>query len=157
MPIPRQISDYLDSQHVWYRTSTHPLAFTAQGLAHAQHVSGKLLAKAVMVKADSRMIMVVLPASHCIQFGELQKLLNAGSIRLSTEDEFRDLFPGCELGAFPPFGNLYHIEVWVDKAMQEHPNILFNAGTHIETIEMSFADFERLVQPRVGSFSDLRH
>jgi Ala-tRNA(Pro) deacylase len=157
MPIPRQISDYLDSQHVWYRTSKHPLAFTAQGLAHVQHVSGKLLAKAVMIKADNRMVMAVLPASHRIEFGEFQQLLHAGSIRLASEEEFKDLFPDCELGALPPLGNLYHIEVWIDRALHEHPSILFTAGTHIETIEMSYADFERLVQPRVGTFSSLRH
>lgn len=157
MPIPRQISEYLDSQHVWYRTSTHPLAYTAQGLAHVQHVSGKLLAKSVMVNAGHRMVMVVLPASHRIDFAKLQELLNAGSLRLATEEEFRGMFPDCELGAMPPFGNLYHVEVWVDAALQEHPNLLFNAGTHLETIEMSFSDFEKLVHPKIGVFSELRH
>ncbi len=157
MPIPRQISEYLDSQHVQYRTSAHPLAYTAQGLAHVQHISGKLLAKSVMVNADNRMVMVVLPASNRIHFGKLQALLKANSLRLATEDEFRDIFPDCELGAMPPFGNLYHVEVWVDDAMREHPNLLFNAGTHLETIEMSFMDFEKLVQPKIGTFSELRH
>jgi len=157
MPIPRQISEYLDSQHVWYRTSIHPLAYTAQGLAHVQHVSGKLLAKSVMVNAGHRLVMVVLPASHRIDFAKLQELLNAGSLKLATEEEFKDMFPDCELGAMPPFGNLYHVEVWVDAALQEHPNLLFNAGTHLETIEMSFSDFEKLVHPQIGVFSELRH
>jgi Ala-tRNA(Pro) deacylase len=157
MPIPRQISEYLDAQHVWYRTSTHPLAYTAQGLAHVQHVSGKLLAKSVMINAGHRMVMVVLPASHRIDFAKLQEVVSAGSVRLATEEEFKDIFPDCELGAMPPFGNLYHVEVWVDAVLQEHPNLLFNAGTHLETIEMSFGDFEKLVHPRIGVFSELRH
>jgi len=157
MPIPRQISEYLDSQHVPYRTVTHPLAYTAQGLAHAQHVSGKLLAKAVMIVGDRRMIMAVLPASHRINFDRLQAMLGVHSIRLASEDEFKDLFNDCELGAMPPLGNLYDVDVWVDRTLQEHPTIIFNAGTHLETIEMSFADFERLVHPKIGSFGELRH
>ncbi len=157
MPIPRQISEYLDSQQIWYQSCSHSPAYTAQGLAHVQHVSGKELAKVVMVMEGSRMIMSVLPASHRIELERLAPLLNAESIRLATEEEFKDIFPDCELGAMPPFGNLYNLEVWVDSALQGHQSIVFNAGTHVDTIQMSFADFERLVMPRIGSFSALRH
>jgi Ala-tRNA(Pro) deacylase len=103
------------------------------------------------------MVMAVLPGSNRIELDRLAQLLGAESIRLAGEEEFRDMFPDCELGAMPPFGNLYNLEVWVDAALQAHQNILFNAGTHVETIQMSFADFERLVLPKIGSFSVLRH
>jgi Ala-tRNA(Pro) deacylase len=157
MAIPRQISEFLDSQQVWYQYCTHSPAYTAQGLAHMQHVSGKEFAKVVMIMADHRMTMAVLPASHRIELDRLALLLDARTIRLATEEEFRDRFPDCELGAMPPFGNLYNLDVWVDTALQGHQNIVFNAGTHIETIQMSLSDFERLVSPKLGSFSVLRH
>ncbi len=157
MAIPRQISEFLDSQQVWYQCCTHSPAYTAQGLAHVQHVSGKELAKVVMVVADNRMVMAVLPASHRIEIERLGELIGAQHIRVATEEEFKDIFPDCELGAMPPFGNLYHLEVWVDTALHGHQTIVFNAGTHVETIQMSLADFERLVLPRTGTFSSLRH
>ncbi len=157
MAIPRHISEFLDSQQVWYQYCTHSPAYTAQGLAHAQHVSGKELAKVVMVVADHRMVMAVLPASHRIEIERLGELLKAQAIRVATEEEFQSLFPECELGAMPPFGNLYNLEVWIDTALRGHQNIVFNAGTHVETIQMGFADFERLVLPHAGSFSILRH
>jgi Ala-tRNA(Pro) deacylase len=157
MSIPKQITEFLDSRHVWYQYSTHSPAYTAQGLAHVQHVSGKELAKVVMVKADNNMVMAVVPASHRVDLDKFAELLQAKSLRLATEEEFRNCFPDCELGAMPPFGNLYHLDVWMDSALQAHPNIVFNAGTHVEAIQMSFADFERLVMPKIGSFSVLRH
>lgn len=157
MPIPRHISEFLDSQHVWYQHYTHSLAYTAQGIAHAQHVSGKHLAKVVMVMADDTLIMAVVPGNHHVDLQRLGELLKAGRIRLATEDEFKDFFPDCELGAMPPLGNLYNLEVWVDATLKAEPHILFNAGTHAETILMSFADFDRLVQAKVGTFSTLTH
>ncbi len=157
MSIPRHISEFLDSQHIWYQRYTHSLAYTAQGIAHAQHVSGKRLAKVVMVMADGNLIMAVVPANHHVDLQTLGKLVNAGKIRLATEDEFKDFFPDCELGAMPPLGNLYNLEVWVEASLKTQPHILFNAGTHAETILMSFADFDRLVQAKSGTFSTLTH
>lgn len=157
MSIPKHIIEFLDSQHVWYQYFTHSPAFTAQGIAHAQHTSGKHLAKVVMIMADGGLIMTVVPGNHRVDLQQLGELLNAHSIRLASEDEFKDIFPDCELGAMPPLGNLYKLNVWVDAALKSHPHILFNAGTHAETILMSFGDFDRLVQPKTGSFSVLMH
>ena len=157
MSIPRHICEFLDSQHVWYQHFTHTLAYTAQGIAHAQHFSGKQLAKVVMVMADGNLIMAVVPGNHRVDLQRLGEILNVDSIRLATEDEFKDLFPDCELGAMPAFGNLYRLDVWVDSALKSHPHVLFNAGTHSETILMTFADFDRLVQPGIGTFSALMH
>jgi len=157
MSIPMHICEFLDSHRVWYQSSQHQLSYTAQGTAHAQHVSGKELAKVVMVMAGERLIMAVLPASHRIDLDQLGQLLNAPDVRLATEVQFEHVFPDCEVGAMPPFGNLYSVEVWVDQALRAHPTILFNAGTHEETIKMGFGDYEKLVLPKAGVFSVPRH
>jgi Ala-tRNA(Pro) deacylase len=158
MPVPGHISKFLDSQHVSYQSHKHSPAYTAQGTAQAQHLSGKRLAKVVMVVADNnKLIMAVVPASHRVDLDQLGHCLNSQWIRLATEEEFKDIFPECEVGAMPPLGNIYHLDVWIDETLKSNPNISFNAGTHAETIEMSFADFERLVQPKTGSFGALLH
>jgi Ala-tRNA(Pro) deacylase len=157
MPIPRHISEFLDTHRVSYQSWHHPLSYTAQGTAHAQHISGKELAKVVMVMADGRLVMAVLPGSHRLDLDRFGTILGSGPARLATEEEFGHVFPDCEVGAMPPFGNLYDIEVWIDSLLRDHPNIVFNAGTHEDTIQMSFPDFVKLVQPKEGSFSVLRH
>ncbi len=157
MSIPRQIADFLDSHGVPYAHRTHPTAFTAQEVAHAQHVSGKALAKTVMIAVGKKTLMAVLPASHHIELPLLERLVDEGPLRLATEAEFRGVCPGCELGAMPPLGSLYHLEVWVDASLENHPTIFFNAGTHADTIEMSFTDFKKLVNPRFGRFAALSH
>jgi Ala-tRNA(Pro) deacylase len=156
MPIPINISQYLDAQHVSYQSSRHSPAYTAQGIAQAQHLSGKKLAKVVMVMdANKRMIMAVVPANCRVDLERLANLMNVGRLRLASEAEFKDVFPDCELGAMPPLGNIYHLDVWVDYSLKLHNEISFNAGTHSETIQMSFLDFQRLVQPRTASFGVL--
>jgi len=158
MPIPSNISEYLDSHHISYQSYRHPPAYTAQGIAQAQHISGKKLAKVVMVAADdNRMIMTVVPASHRVDLNRLGNLLDTRWVRLATEEEFENYFPECELGAMPPLGNIYHLDVWVDEKLVSLPKISFNAGTHAEIIQMSYLDFERLVKPYKGSFSALLH
>jgi Ala-tRNA(Pro) deacylase len=157
MSIPRHICEFLDSQQIWYQYCTHSPAYTAQGIAHAQHISGKELAKVVMVMAGNELVMAVVPANCRVDLGKLEQAKNAGNVRLATEEEFRNAFPDCELGAMPPFGNLYDVEVWVDDAFRSHSSLMFNAGTHAETIQMSFADFDRLVHPNFARFGVLMH
>jgi Ala-tRNA(Pro) deacylase len=157
MSIPRQISDFLDTQRIPYQYCRHSLAYTAQGIAHAQHVSGKEVAKVVMVLADGRILMAVLPASHRVNFDLLKAAIGAHEVRLASEEEFKDIFPGCELGAMPPLGNLYNLDVYADETLQARPSIVFNAGTHIETIQMSYSDFTRVVKPKTGKFAELHH
>ncbi len=157
MSIPAKVREYLDSHKVAYQFCTHSPAYTAQGLAHVQHVSGKELAKVVMVVVSGRMVMTVLPGSHRVEIDRLENLLGGQKSRLATEEEFKDLFPDCEVGAMPPFGNLYDLEVLADVELEKHQTITFNAGTHVETIKMDYGDFRRLVQPKTGSFSSIRH
>lgn len=158
MPIPAHISKFLDSQHIPYQSYAHSRSYTAQGTAQAQHLSGKRLAKVVMVVEDNtKLIMAVVPASHRVDLERLGRILNTRSLRLATEEEFKDVFPECELGAMPPLGNIYHLDVWIDEKLKLYPTISFNAGTHAEIIQMFLADFDRFVQPKAASFGVLLH
>ncbi|MGZ5477002.1 MAG: aminoacyl-tRNA deacylase [Thermoanaerobaculia bacterium] len=151
--IAAKVRSFLDEHKVKYVTVKHSPAYTAQELAHSAHLSGNEVAKSVMVKTDDRMAMVVLPASKRVSLDEVRRVVGGRNVRLAHESEFTDAFPGCELGAMPPFGNLYGVDVYVDPALAEDKEIAFNAGTHTELIQMSYADFERLVRPRVAALA----
>jgi Ala-tRNA(Pro) deacylase len=155
MAIPQRIRDYLDSQNVPYETLHHSQAFTAQEVAHSLHVSGKKCVKAVMAEGDSKTVMVVIPAAHRLNFQELKSALRAKQLEMLVERELVGLFPDCDLGAVPPIGNLYGIDVWVDRAVASTEKILFCAGTHEDCIRMRYSDFAKLTRPFVGHFSEL--
>jgi Ala-tRNA(Pro) deacylase len=146
------LKEFLDRNGVKYVCITHSTAYTAQEIAALVHIKGRELAKTVIVKLDDAMAMAVLPASHQINLEMLKTGTGAKDIHLATELEFRTRFPGCETGAMPPFGNLYDMPVFVDETLTKDAEIAFNAGTHNELIRLSYADFERLVQPRVVKF-----
>ncbi len=152
MPI-KKIKDFLDSKKIKYVTISHSTAYTANEIAASAHIPGKELAKTVMVKVDGKMTMAVLPASYKVDFDLLHKASGAGKVELASEQDFEDKFPGCEIGAMPPFGNLYGMEVFVDKSLCEDEEIAFNAGSHTELIRLSYKDFESLVKPKVVKFS----
>ncbi len=152
MPVKR-LKDFLDQHGVKYVSISHSPAFTAQEIAASAHIPGRELAKTVMVKLDGKMAMAVLPASYQVDLDGLKKLAGAGRIELATEEEFRDLFPGCEPGAMPPFGNLYGMPVFVSETLAEDEEIAFNAGSHTELVRLGYADFVRLVEPKLGPFS----
>ncbi len=152
MPVKR-LMEFLDTQRVKYVTIKHSPAYTAQEIAASAHVRGKELAKTVMVKIDQQMAMAVLPASLKVNFERLQEQSGAGQVELASEKEFKDMFPDCEIGAMPPFGNLYGLEVYASHRLAEDTEIVFNAGSHIELIRMAYKDFERLVKPKVANIS----
>jgi Ala-tRNA(Pro) deacylase len=127
--------------------------YTAQEIAAAQHVPGKEMAKVVMVKTDGKNIMLVLPASYRVEMKKLKGVLNSKKVVMVKEEEFQELFPDCEIGAMPPFGNLYNLEVWVDQVLTEDDFIVFRAGSHVETLRIKYSDYARLVSPKVGDFS----
>lgn len=154
MPV-KKLRQYLDSQDIKYVTISHSPAYTAQMIAATAHVPGKSVAKTVMVKLDGRMVMVVLPAPYHVDLELLRDAAEADKVELATEKEFRQLFPECELGAMPPFGNLYGLDVYVAKKLAEDIEIAFNAGTHTELMQLAYADFERLVRPRILTFAAL--
>jgi Ala-tRNA(Pro) deacylase len=155
MSIPRRIRDYLDSQKAPCEWLPHPQAFTAQEVAHSLHVSGKRLAKTVILNADGRLVMAVLPASHRLIMPEMKAALEVRHLEMLPEGELAKIFPDCDLGAIPPFGNLYGIEVWVDRTVEESGELVFTAGTHVDAGRMKYSDYAELVKPHVGRFSEL--
>ena len=147
MSIARRVKDHLEQNEVPYSHCTHRLAYTAQEVAAAQHVPGKEMAKTIVLKTDSQFAMVVLPAVMKINMKTLREEIPFAHVELATEKEFAQLFPDSELGAMAPFGNLYGLPVYVDKSLAEDKEIVFNAGTHVDTIRIKYADFARLVRP----------
>jgi Ala-tRNA(Pro) deacylase len=152
MPV-RRLKEFLDRHHVKYVCISHSPAFTAQEIAATAHIPGQELAKTVMIRVDGRMAMAVLPASYKINLDHLQELIGARQVELADERSFRDKFPECEVGAMPPFGNLYDMDVYVADVLAEDDEIAFNAGSHTELIRMDYRDFERLVDPRILAFA----
>jgi Ala-tRNA(Pro) deacylase len=153
MPYLTRVKELLDKNGVKYEQYKHRQAFTAQGVAQEQHVSGKLVAKVVVVKTGGQYALAVLPA-HCkVDLEKICEVTGSSDVALATEDEFARLFPDCELGAMPPFGNLYNLRTYVDTALERDEEIFFQAGTHVDTIKMKYADFHRLVQPKVADFA----
>jgi len=151
MPV-KKLKDFLDSNTVKYVTIKHSQAFTAQEIAAASHISGKEMAKTIMIKVDGAMAMAVLPASEHANLNLLGKAIGAEKVELASEHEFKDLFSECECGAMPPFGNLYGMAVYVSERLTGDEFIVFNSGFHTELIRMAYADFNRLVKPKVLKF-----
>jgi len=148
MPI-QKLRQFLDENLVKYVVITHSKAFTSQGVAASAHISGNELAKTVMLKKDGELCMVVLPASKRVNLGAFAKLTNSGSIYLASERDFKGRFPDCEVGAMPPFGNLYGLRVYADTSLAHDKEIAFNAGSRLEFFRLAFRDFERLVEPTI--------
>ncbi len=154
MPIKR-LKEFLDEHDVKYEMISHSPAYTAQQIAALAHIPGKNLAKTVIIKITGEMAMAVLPASYQVDFDLLKKAIGAEDVKLATEKEFKDIFPESDVGAMPPFGNLYGMRTLVAASLVEDREIAFNAGSHSELIKMEYKDFERLVKPQVMRFSDL--
>lgn len=149
----KKLKQFLDHNGVSYSCIGHLPAYTAPEVAHSAHVDGRDFAKTVIVKMPGEMAMVVLPANRRIVLSELRELLERDDIELATEAEFRDRFPDCEVGAMPPFGNLYGLPVYLAQSLAEEREIAFNAGSHREVIKMAYADFADLVKPIVLDFA----
>lgn len=149
----QKVKTYLDENKIKYITITHSLSYTAQEIAASAHIKGKGFAKTVLIKVKGKLAMAVLPGSYKIDFDMMKKALQTDDIRLANEQEFKDSFPGCEVGAMPPFGNLFGVDVYVAASLVEDEEIAFNAGTHTELIKMQYSDFERLVKPKIVRFS----
>jgi Ala-tRNA(Pro) deacylase len=148
-----KLTEYLDSQNVQYSVIEHPSAYTAQEIAASASIPGQQMAKTVMIKIDGKMAMAVLPAPERVNFAALIAFTGAERVELASEQDFKDMFPDCELGAMPPFGNLYGMPIYAAESLAEEVDIAFCGGTHTELVRMSFNDFERLAKPNVLDFS----
>ena len=153
MTVLKRLKEYLEKNQVSFEVGYHQRVYTAQEIAASEHVRGRELAKVVMVKADGKMVMLVLPASFRVDMEKLKGILKSKKVEKAKEEEFQDLFADCEVGAMPPFGNLYNLDVWVDQVLTEDKDIVFNAGSHVETLKIKYSDYARLVNPKVGQFS----
>jgi Ala-tRNA(Pro) deacylase len=153
MRVLDKLKEMLDTEKISYKVYDHPQAFTAQGVAALQHVPGRKMAKVVILKIDGSYIMAVLPASRLVDFDAVESELGAKEVSLATEEELASLFPECEIGAMPPFGNLFGLSVYVDPLLETNDEIYFNAGTHRETMRIRYEDFKNLAKPRVVSLT----
>jgi len=152
-----KLKEFLDINRIKYVAISHSVAYTAQGIAALVHIPGKELAKTVVVKIDRDLAMAVVPASCHVDLELLKKATRANIVQLAAEDEFKDRFPDCETGAMPPFGNLYGMAVFADESLTQDHEIAFNAGSHRELVRMAWADFERLVKPRMMKLAAGKH
>ncbi len=145
----QQLKDFLDEAAVEYMCLSHPPAFTAQELAHHVKIAGDRVVKTVIIELDGKMAMLVMPATWRIRWDRLSRILDTDFVDLADEQEFKDRFPNCEVGAMPPFGNLFGMSVYCCEAMTEQPELAFAAGSHTESVHMKTSDFLTLVQPMV--------
>jgi Ala-tRNA(Pro) deacylase len=143
---------FLNERGVKYLVLTHSPAYTSQELAARMHIHGWEFAKTTILETDRKHVMAVVPAPCHVDLDRFRSVVGAGAVSVASELEIAPLFPGCELGAMPPFGNLYGLPVYVDHRLAQDPSIVFNAGTHTEAIRMDFADFARLVKPILADF-----
>lgn len=149
----QKLKKFLDENQIKYVSVRHSNAYTAQEVAATSHVSGKEFAKTVIISMDGNLVMCVLPASYIVDFDQLKEGLGTNNIALANEAEFKYHFPDCEVGAMPPFGNLYNMDVYVAEVLARNDEIAFNAGTHTEIVKMKYEDFKRLANPKVLRFS----
>ena len=149
MSISHRLKQYLDKEGVAFEHHVHPTAYTSQEIAAVAHIPGKEMAKSVVLKTDDKLVLAVLSANNKVDLDVLQAELGSGALRLATEDEFRTVFPTCEVGAMPPFGNIFGMPTYCDRALERGEQIEFNAGTHHDTIRMAFADFRTLARPEM--------
>lgn len=147
MTCKEKLEAHLRGKGVPFEVHHHPPAYTAQRVAEAERVSGKMMVKVVMAFADGKMVMLAVPAPRHVSLTKAAEATGAKDVRLAHEDEFAAAFPDCQVGAMPPFGNLYGLAVYVDDELAQDETVVFNAGTHEDTIHMKYADFERLVKP----------
>ncbi len=152
----QKLKDFLDQHRISYSSIPHPLAYTAERVAAASGISGYNFAKTVMVKIDGELAMVVLPAQDRIDFDQIRRLTKASEIEMASEEDFKDAFPDCEIGAMPPFGNLYDIPVFVSDKLSKSDRIAFNAGTHTEALLMSYQAYEGLISPQAIKYNPSR-
>jgi Ala-tRNA(Pro) deacylase len=151
MALSEKLRLFLEESRVPYHHNVHPLAYTAREVASAEHLPPQEVAKTVVIWGDNGYAMLVLPASMVVDFQELRAALGLTHVRLATENELGQLFPDCDLGAMPPFGNLYDLPVYLDSALLRDERIAFNAGTHRDVLHMRMDDFKRLVSPSIVS------
>lgn len=157
MAVLGKLKEFLDANHVPYEVRSHRTAYTAQEIAAEEHIPGREMAKVVMLRDGRDYMMAVVAAPYHVGLDRLRRATKRPGLRLASETEFAGLFPECDPGAMPPFGNLYGMPVFVDAELARDEEIAFNAGTHDETVHMRYGDFARLVHPTVTTLRSGAH
>jgi Ala-tRNA(Pro) deacylase len=147
-----RLKQYLTDQHVYFEVQEHRQVYTMQEVAAVLHEKGEHVAKVFITSADSKPVMLVLPAPAQVDLDKVRALLKAKEARRAREYEFAQLFADSDVGAMPPFGNVYQVPVHIDRSLVEEPYIVFQAGTHHTTMKIAMSDYQRLVSPGVGDF-----
>lgn len=150
---PERLEHYLREHAVAFQVQNHPTTYTAGEVATVEHIPGKMVAKSVIGFADGKTVMLVLPSTYLVDYKKAAHALEAAEFELANEEDLASLFPDCEIGAMPPFGNLYQMPVYVDTSLTTDETIVFPAGSHTETMSLHYADFAQLVQPAVLDFA----
>ena len=145
----RRIREFLDGNHARYVTLNHSPAYTTSQVAESAHVPGRSMAKVVVVVVGGRLAMAVVPVTRDVDLERLREETGKNDVRLADEEEFVQRFEGCKLGTAPPFGSLFGMETYVDRALAASPQIAFNAGTHTDVIVMDFGEYCRLAKPKI--------
>jgi Ala-tRNA(Pro) deacylase len=152
MQIPTQLINCLKESGVPYEVIQHPEAVTAQRVAEVEHIKARRQAKVVMVKSDGRHLMTVIPADRRIDLLKVERLTGKPA-SLETEQDFKSIFHDCATGAMPPFGNLYGLPTYVDRSLTQEDYIVFEAGTHTDSIKLKYPDYENIVKPQVADLA----
>ena len=137
----------LDENQIKYVSILHSIAFTAVDIAKSVHIPSRELAKTVILDINNELAMAVVPANYKVNLNILRQALGTDSIKLADESSFSPHFNDCEVGAMPPFGCLYDMKVYVAESLSEDEKIAFNAGSHLEVIQMTYKDYEALAKP----------
>ena len=156
MDCRERLEGYFREHGVEFDVQEHRTAYTAQQVAASEDVPGRMFAKVVMAMADADLVMLVLPAPAVVDVAKVTEILEGKQVRMAAEQEFVSAFADCEVGAMPPFGNLYDLPVYVDRKLGENERIVFQAGTHSVTMSVPYADFQRLAEPTVADIAATR-
>lgn len=144
----RLIIHALKQNHIPYELVIHSQTFSSMKTAQATHTKGIEFAKPIMINVDGEMVMAVLPANYTLDLKKIKESMGAKNVYLATEAEFSPIFSDSVIGAMPAMGNLYGLNVIMDKDMMDDTNIAFNACNHQEIIKMKFSDYKKMVHPR---------
>lgn len=153
MPVPVAVQTFLARSGQPFEAFHHARAFTAQEEAAVTHTPGRQLAKTVVCLLDDEPILAVVPADRVIDIERLRQIAGARTARLASEREFAWMYPECEVGAMPPFGPMFHQRVFADRSLARMPDIVFHAGTHVDSIRTTFRAFENMVKPVIADFT----
>jgi Ala-tRNA(Pro) deacylase len=151
--VNKQVEEYLSTKSIGYRWVTHQPSYTARETASCAHIPSRQFAKTVVVRLNGKMALTVMSADEKLSLRRLKDTAGVHDVRLVSEAELEQRFPGCERGAMPPLGSLYGLPVFVSTTIAEDDEIAFNAGSHTEIVQLSYRDFQKLERPRIGDFA----